>query len=96
MVNSLRAQRVELPDRRTLNSRTFRNPDNTLTTELSAGYLHYRDNDGKFQPIDNRIVPSTTEYDFEVTQGFYHVYFKNDLQSDWPVVSKPETAPTSK
>lgn len=79
-------QRTELPEERTLFSRTFRNADNSFTAEISAAPMNYVDSDGKFQPINRDIVPSDTEFDFEVTRGLYHAYFKSDLQSDYPVV----------
>jgi len=77
--------RKEIIERRTTNSVTYRNPDGSLTTEISAGPMHYQDKNGIYQPIDRTIVPSDTEYDFEVTRGLYHVYFKGDLTSDYPV-----------
>ncbi len=82
---TLFAQRAELIERRTLYSKTYRNSDNTLSTTISAGPVHFRDNSDKLEEIDRNIRPSDTEYDYEVTQGFYHAYFNSDLLSEFPV-----------
>jgi len=87
IIQSLLGQdRKELVEERTFNSKTFVNADNSYSAEFSAGYLHYIDESGKFQEIDRTIQTSSSEYDFEVTKGLYHVYFKSDPTADFPVV----------
>ena len=56
--------RSELANRRTRNSDTVQNSDGTLTTMMASEPLNYFSN-GRFHPIDNRIVQSkvnTNEY----------------------------------
>src|SRR4051794_39495552 len=47
---------VEVRERRTAASKTFRNPDGTLSTEIFKNAVHYRDGSGQFQSIDNTLV----------------------------------------
>jgi RHS repeat-associated protein len=46
----------ELPERRSANSKTYRNPDGTFTTEVFAKAVHYADARGQFHPIENTLV----------------------------------------
>ena len=48
----------DLVERRTESSRTFRNADGTYTTESFSGPIHFRDSDGVWQQVDNRLIPS--------------------------------------
>lgn len=48
---------VELPERRTLRSRTFRLGDR-FRTEVAANAIHFRDGQGRWQPIDDTLVAS--------------------------------------
>ena len=49
-------ERVEDPSQRDAMSSTFANPDGTWTTEVSPVPVNYRDDQGRWQPIDNRLV----------------------------------------
>jgi len=49
---------VELKTRRTINSRQYINPDGTFTIETSIKPLHYQDEKGNLQLIDNELIPS--------------------------------------
>ena len=85
--NNLMAQRTELPEKRSFFSNTYRNADGSLTTKICLAPVNYRDANDQMQPINSEIVPSDNdEYDYEVTRGLYHIYIKNDLISDNPVV----------
>lgn len=48
--------REELVGRRTQSSKTFRNPDGTVTTRLFSGPVHYRGRDGRWKEIDSSLV----------------------------------------
>ncbi|WP_114773716.1 LamG-like jellyroll fold domain-containing protein [Lentzea flaviverrucosa] len=48
--------------KRDANSRTYRNPDGTQTTEYSQSALNYQRSDGSWEPIDTRIVPDGDGY----------------------------------
>ena len=50
--------RVELPAKRTATSKTFRNDDGTLTTELYAEPIHFRGSDGGWHEIGSQLVPA--------------------------------------
>jgi RHS repeat-associated protein len=47
----------ELVERRTQTSQTRRNENGSLTTTAFAGPVHYRAEDGSWQPIDSRLRP---------------------------------------
>lgn len=54
------AKRVkEIPERRTANSKVFQLEDGRVQEELSAAPLHYRDEQGRWQPIDPKVAPSS-------------------------------------
>lgn len=72
-------QGLEIVSKRTWNSKTYLNADNTATVEISSGYLHYRDHAGHFQDIDHRLVLASTRTHFEVTKGLYNARFALDL-----------------
>ncbi|QFZ19014.1 RHS repeat-associated core domain-containing protein [Saccharothrix syringae] len=50
------ATSTEIPEARTEYERTYANTDGTETTEFSGARLNYRDRDGKWVPIDTRLV----------------------------------------
>lgn len=77
--------RKELVDRRTKNSKTFINADTTFTKEISLGPVHYLKND-KFEDINENIILSDTEFDYEVTQGSFNAFFQEGLDKDYPIV----------
>lgn len=65
----------ELVERRTRNTKTYRNDDGTLTTVISTDPFHYF-KDGQFQMIDNRIRTVQGNSDeFEVSANEYSVRF---------------------
>jgi len=47
-----------LPELSTANSTTWRNDDASLTTSVSAGLLNFRDERGRWLPIDSSLVDS--------------------------------------
>jgi hypothetical protein len=58
---------TELPDERTARSRTFANPDGTLTTEIVQTKLNYRDAEGNWQPVDLGLVKELNDgFDLKV------------------------------
>ncbi|MDX3657039.1 DNRLRE domain-containing protein [Streptomyces sp. ID05-26A] len=46
----------EVPEQRGERSRTFRNTDGTLTSEYAKDPLHFKAQNGKWQPIDTNLV----------------------------------------
>jgi hypothetical protein len=46
----------ELVELRTANSRTYDNPDGTRAVEIRTDAINYRTPEGKWAPIDNRLV----------------------------------------
>jgi hypothetical protein len=72
---------MEIIARRTWNSKTYLN-DDTVTVEISGGYVHYRDRDGSFQEIDRAIVLAPDSSHYQVTRGLYHAAFGFDLTRD--------------
>ncbi len=61
---------VELPEKRTPDSRTFLNPDGTYTTQLFGTPIHYQASDGTLQPIEAVPVAGRSEgVAFETKSG---------------------------
>jgi hypothetical protein len=52
------AEPVEVPEMRTVDSKTVRNPDGTYTTEYFADAVHFQDETGAWQPIEAVPVES--------------------------------------
>lgn len=52
------AEPVELVEQRTVDSRTFQNPDGSFTTEYHTAPIHFADDNGKLQPIEAVAVAS--------------------------------------
>ncbi|MCK5148080.1 DNRLRE domain-containing protein [bacterium] len=86
ILSMLYAQKVEIKGKRTLYSNTYKDKNDKCIVEISAAPINYRDSKGEYQPIDQTILKSASEYDFEVVQGLYHAYFKRDLSAEYPVV----------
>jgi RHS repeat-associated protein len=74
---------VEVPQRRTPTSKTFRNPDGTLSTEVYAKPIHYRDASGQYQLIQNTFVAEPGGQTVRNAANRYKAAFKNQLASDF-------------
>ncbi|MEV4811809.1 DNRLRE domain-containing protein [Micromonospora avicenniae] len=48
----------ELPEKRTANSRTYQLSDGRTQAEISAAPVHYKDSQGRYQPIDTTVRPT--------------------------------------
>lgn len=74
---------VELKQRRTKHSKEFLNPDGTFTVEISKKPIHYKDNRGHFQKIDNTLVNiNKGVYKYENKENGFKVRFAPNNQSD--------------
>ena len=73
--------RVELVERRTPTSKTFRNPDGTFATELHAAPIHYRDPGRGLRPISSRVVRAAAagDYAWQNEANSFDVQFKSRL-----------------
>ena len=70
----------ELTDRRTRTSKTFRNPDGTLTTSLFTVPVHFRNERGAWQEIESQLVPADEEgYAFANRANRFRALFKPAL-----------------
>ncbi len=92
---SLAADRQEIIEERTENTKTFKNSDGTTTIEFSADPLHYLDANAAWQDIDTNIAasnPTSTPTTFgalttaspsypqySVTKNTYKAYFGDTL-----------------
>jgi len=54
--------RVEVPEKRTANSRTYRNASGSYTTEFFDQQLHYKDAAGRIKPIDTSLETAADGY----------------------------------
>ncbi len=76
--------RVELTERRTATSKTFRNPDGTLTTSLFTGSIHFRNERGAWQEIDSQLVPASRPgYALANKANSFKVEFKPELEENF-------------
>jgi len=65
---------LELRDQRTYNSKTYFNPkDETFTTVVSAGYIHYQKPDRSYHDIDTRFQAEDSSKAFGMNEGLYRV-----------------------
>jgi len=80
-------ERQEIISKRTYQSKTYANADGTYSLELSTGYMHYKNEQGEFLEINPNFVFSTYgDYNYAVTKGLHHTYFKSDLTQSNPVM----------
>jgi hypothetical protein len=54
----------EIVEMRTRESNTFLNKDGTYDTDVYTGAVNYKDAQGRFQPIDNTLVPDAAAQGF--------------------------------
>lgn len=70
---------IELPERRTLSSKTFDLGNGKFATTSDGQALHYQDEHGQWQDKDTSLVPSTDpEYDFMNLTNSYQTFFSTD------------------
>ncbi|HKN50970.1 MAG TPA: DNRLRE domain-containing protein, partial [Amycolatopsis sp.] len=74
----------ELADHRTRFSRTSRHANGSLTTTISAAPINYRDAKGHWQPIDSRLIASSTSgYAWRNAANSFAELFKEKLGPDF-------------
>lgn len=80
---------VEVLEKRTLTSKTYDNQDGTFTLLASGSPIHYEDDYGSLQRIDNAILPSVAPWDYEMSQDAYTARFVSDFTAgqvvEWEV-----------
>src|SRR5919204_3522356 len=83
----------ELLDRRTRHSRTTRHADGKYSTTVYVEPINYRDNSGRWQPIDSNLTSTVTAgYAFQNKANAFKVLFKKDLSTGYlrfDVAGKP-------
>ena len=75
------ADRVEISTKRHAKQREFLNPDGTHTVEVYAQPIHWKNEKGKWEEIDNSIIPSTEkpDYGYENAANDIKIRFAKDL-----------------
>jgi hypothetical protein len=81
--NDRKDRPTELQERRTPASRTFKNPDGSLSTEVFSKPIHYMDRSGQLQPIQNAIVADSGGGLLRNAANRYTVTFKNRLGTEF-------------
>ncbi|MDI7743141.1 DNRLRE domain-containing protein [Lysinibacillus fusiformis] len=76
--------RKELVDKRTETSKTFLNPDGTLTTEISQKPIHFKNNRKEWQSIENELVENQKEQVYENKANAFKVKFDQEQKTDSP------------
>jgi RHS repeat-associated protein len=73
----------EILEERTATSRTFRDPDGSLRTELFSTPIHYQQGD-EWLPISSTLVPSTVPgYGWQNEANSFRVLFKELLETNF-------------
>ena len=74
----------EVISKRDMNSKHFRNDDGSYTAVISLGSVHYKDENGLWQEIDNRITETGNDpaYKFCNEANSFKNYFPADLKSN--------------
>lgn len=72
----------ELPALRTRTSHTYLGSDGTYQAQIFSGSINYQDANGKWQPIDNTLVPSSDKgVAYQNTANHYHLQLPPTLQA---------------
>lgn len=72
--------REEIISERTESSKTFRNPDGSLTTVAYTGPVHYSNDDGRWVDIDSELVESNRPgYSWRNKADRFTAHFKDEL-----------------
>lgn len=74
---------VEVVERRTAGSKTFRNPDGTLATQVYSKPIHYRDESGQYQIIQNTWVAEPGGRTIKNAANRYKASFTHQLGSEF-------------
>ncbi|PIC73740.1 hypothetical protein [Sporosarcina sp. P17b] len=54
--NIVKKEPIEVIKKRTATSKTFDNFDNTYSTEISQQPIHFKDDNGEWKEIDNKLI----------------------------------------
>ena len=73
----------ELTERRTRSSVTARNDDGSVTTSLYAGPVHFKDADGRWQPIRSELAETTGDYRYRNAANAFDIRFKEHSDADY-------------
>jgi RHS repeat-associated protein len=85
-VSSPPSDAEEVAALRTPTSKTFQNPDGTLTSEIFSGPIHYESASGDLKPIDTELVASNDSgYAYETAATGYEFLVPEDI-SEAPLV----------
>jgi hypothetical protein len=69
----------EIVDMRTRESNTFLNKDGTYDTDVYTGAVNYKDAQGRFQPIDNNLVPDAAAQGFRNRANDYVLHLPRNM-----------------
>jgi RHS repeat-associated protein len=83
-------ERTELNNKRTANSKTFINPDGTLTTEISQTPIHFKDTNNNWEPINNNLVANTPENVYQNKSNSMKVKFNEKQELDTSILEIEE------
>jgi RHS repeat-associated protein len=77
---------VELVEKRTKHTKTFKGKDGDFKTYVFREPIHYKDNKGNWQEINNKLKPSGSKsLAYKNTAGLYEAYFASKARS-FPLV----------
>jgi RHS repeat-associated protein len=83
-------ERSELNNKRTANSKTFINPDGTLTTEISQTPIHFKDTNNNWEPINNNLVTNAPENVYQNKSNNMKVKFNEKQELDTSILEIEE------
>lgn len=87
----IKKERKELIDKRTNKTKTYQNPDGTLTTEIYQSSVHYQDLSSKeWTEIDNTLVKDSTDNTITNKSNNFNVDFSETISTKTPVLEIEE------
>jgi len=74
--------KTEIPGLRNAKQRSFLNPDGTISAEVFGQPIHWKNNQGKWVKIDNKIKNNNKDsFSFKNTSNQFDVFFTRDTQN---------------
>lgn len=80
-VSSSEKKPIEIIEKRTATSKTFDNLDGTYSTEISQQPIHFKDGNGKWEEIDNKLIEKENNK-IQNTANDFTVEFEGKVSED--------------
>ncbi|MGG6447376.1 DNRLRE domain-containing protein [Pseudobacillus badius] len=89
--HSVQKERKEVVEERTETSKTYQNPDGTMTTEVYQSPVHYKDPSLKqWKEIDNTLEENPKTGEIKNSDNLFSAEFSNKISQETPIVEVTE------